>query len=170
MRVARHLRALALILVVGGAVVARAQGGIRLAPYHLDVGLDGIVDVGWGLGYDHDLSERTSFVVNAMYYDGTGDLELAYRSNFHFSSNNDRSSFYMGPDAAVRMNGVAGVGVPIGLHMGVRGGLRGFYMDLFAGVRHRIGDKDVKPGEYYPERSVPGLLFTCGLHCGVGWK
>lgn len=141
---------------------------MRLAPYHLDIGFDGTADVGWGLGYDHDLSERISFVVSAMYYEGTGDLELAYRSNYHFSSN-DAGSFYLGPNAAVRMNGVAGVGVPNGLHMGVRGGLRGFYVDLFAGVRYRIGDKEVKPGEYFPERSVPDLLFTGGLHFGPGW-
>jgi hypothetical protein len=148
--------------------MVQAQGGVRAVLNNIDLSTDGFGDVSYGLGYDHDLTKRTSFTVMMSHFVEVRELEIGYRSNYHFMDN-DRASFYMGPNIAVRTGGLAATGVPIGFHMGVRGGLENFYADLFAGVRYRVGNKELAPSERFSRDDLPGTMFMFGLHIGFGW-
>lgn len=148
--------------------MAQAQGGIRVVLNNFDISTGGFGDLSYGLGYDHDFSERTSFTVLVSRYIEVGEMEIGYRSNYHFMDN-DGASFYMGPNIALRTGGDARTGLPIGMHMGVRGGLQGFYADLFAGVRYRVGSKELGPSERLSLDNLPGTTFMFGLHFGIGW-
>lgn len=168
MRIVFLLRATALsvALIVGPSLLA--QGGIRTALYNGDIGR-AYADLSYGLGYDHDITERTSLTVLASYFVEGRELELAYRSNYHVADN-DQASFYLGPNIALRTGGDLPTGVPIGFHMGVRGGLEGFYADLFGGVRYRLGSKEVTDSERFATDMLPGVTLLFGLQFGLGWE
>jgi len=61
---------------------------------------------------------------------------------------------------------------PVGFRTGVRGGLRGFYADLFASVSYSLGDRTGyvrDPSLTIPAREASPLAFNLGLHMGIGW-
>lgn len=123
-----------------------------------------------GLGYDHDLEQRLSFNVNFR-TDLEGQVWTAeYRSAYHFSDNSS-TSFYVGPSIAYRNISGTGSGVvPVGLRMGIRGGLDGFFADLYAGFAHNMGGKDLgKLNDRTNKRSPIGTTFVFGLDLGLGW-
>lgn len=112
MRVSQMTRSFALLAFLLSTTFLLAQGGIRLGIYQYEVGRDAYMDQGFGLGYDQDLTERTSFTASAMYFMTGEELEVCYRSNFHFADT-DGPSVYLGPEVALRTGGLAGTGVPV---------------------------------------------------------
>ncbi|MEZ4757954.1 MAG: hypothetical protein R2817_14095 [Flavobacteriales bacterium] len=168
MRASQMTRSFALLAFLLSTTVLLAQGGIRLGIYQYEVGSDAYMDQGFGLGYDQDLTERTSFTASAMYFMTGEELEVCYRSNFHFADT-DGPSVYMGPEVALRTGGLAGTGVPVGARLGLRGGLEGFFADLFGGIRYRIGSKELPLESGLNAEELPGVMFSFGLHIGFGW-
>ncbi|MGV3638768.1 MAG: hypothetical protein ACO1NQ_14090 [Flavobacteriales bacterium] len=148
---------------------ANAQGGVRIIFWDYEF-YGGEVLPGYGLGYDHDLNDRLSLGIQARFSGPT--LQLDYRSAYHFADN-DRGSFYMGPQIGLRsFVEEEAIVLPLGFRAGVRGGLRGFYADLFAGVSYAIGEQAsvVLDRSVNDDPSIPSpLTFNLGLHMGIGW-
>lgn len=132
--------------------------------------IDGTMLSAYGVGYDHDMNERLSMSVQVKYSGPT--LQADYRSAFHFADN-DRGAFYLGPQLGLcSYLEEDAVLVPIGFRTGVRGGLRGFYADLFAGISYSIGDRSGTNGDLSSSRAaqnISPLSIAFGLHLGLGW-
>lgn len=155
-----------------------------------------------GLGIDHDLTPRLSLGldvafglgVRETFYGGgnssgvfeVNSLSFIYRSAYCFSSNEDRTAGYFGPfigysrvmtdlqtyDPPGNWSGSRTV-LPVGVRMGVRGGLRGFYADLFCNLGYRINTGPLFEGIGVPETNdlrMKGLLFSVGVALGGGWE
>ncbi len=168
----RRVRTLVTTLVVSAllsAPVVNAQGGVRAIFWDYEV-VDGSWLSGYGLGFDHDMNERLSMGLQVRYSGPT--LQADYRSAFHFSEN-DRSSFYLGPQCGLRsFLEEEDLVFPIGLRTGVRGGLRGFYADLFASVSYSLGDRagyGADTSASLPAVDASPVSFNVGLHMGIGW-
>lgn len=158
--------------------------------------------VGYGLGYDHDLNSRLAWGVDLSYLTtgttrvgdhriemgGLDALELIYRASY-MTSNNTRSAFYAGSWVGVRRYAYSepftdasgerrhrdanALSVPLGLRMGVRGGLEGLYGDLYLAMGCRLG------GTVYTALSdqaavrstaLSGAELRVGLALGFGWE
>lgn len=149
---------------------AAAQGGIRAIFWDFEhLGSD-IWMSSYGLGYDKDINSRFSIAVQGRYgVDAGNAMQFDYRSAFHFADNSS-GSFYLGPQISYRrFTEWEATQVPIGLRMGVRGGLQGFYADLFAGVYYAAGK--VRSG-VDTDRETSGIgpvSIALGLHMGLGW-
>jgi hypothetical protein len=131
------------------------------------------------------------------YYGESRAYCLTYRAAYHFS-NNERTSGYIGGYVALRwlrsdlrLGSVedrsthaslpvsdhessvehTGVVVPIGVRLGLRGGLEHFYAEMYAAFGFQIGNelpflgKDFKSGSPVLSRSMVML----GLDIGFGW-
>lgn len=136
----------------------------------------------FGFGYDKDLEEYLSMAVELMFSQGmfggrNAAITMQYRSAFHLQSN-QQSSAYIGPLVAFRMVDVttyenkvlreeSKTVFPLGLRMGVRGDLRGFYADLYASVVFQIGGEELtSTSTYVPP--VP-ITYAIGFDMGIGW-
>lgn len=166
---------LVLLALFGWGVRAQAQaGGIRLilwnyeAVYELSSGrLEH-----FGIGYDQDITDRTSFGLKfRIPLDGSGWV-VNYNSAYHFSST-ENGSFYMGPTIGYRSLAGEGVGsvIPLGFRIGVRGGLERFYADLHAGYVYNLGGG----GQVLLEDSsqpydLMKSSFCVGVDLGWGWS
>ena len=168
------MRALAL-LGFWASLSAAAQGGVRLVLWNyepvLKYGSGVELDTHLGLGYDHDLEKRLSYGVQLRYALEAGSFVLTYHSAFHFSDN-DNGSFYLGPIVGLRRFGSLenAVVVPVGLRMGVRGGLERFYADLHVGGQYNMGggsiNADIGNGGYDLLKGT----FCFGLDLAWGWE
>lgn len=150
-----------------------AQSGIRAVLVDFEV-----VDNNWmqtyGVGYDRDLNDRLSLGIQGKF--GEDLWQADYRTAFHFSDN-DRTSYYFGPQVGVRSYRYGGdTQMPVGVRTGVRGGLKGFYADLFMNGAYVIGaGVDTYHGTLYNgipysfSSGMPPWSFGIGLHLGVGW-
>lgn len=148
---------------------ATAQGGVRMIFWDYEF-YGGEVLPAYGLGYDQDLNDRLSLGVQVRYSGPT--LQFDYRSAYHFADN-DRGSFYMGPQMGLRsFVEEEAIVLPVGFRLGVRGGLRGFYADVFAGASYAIGEQPDLASEssLNPVVSASPLTFNLGLHLGIGWE
>lgn len=112
------LGVLSMLLMQG----AQAQGGIRVTPWNYEPLFEG--PSGWaaqyGIGYDRDLNEGLSLNVGFLLV-SEGGWMATYRSAFHVSDN-DASSFYLGPTVALRSVAEHGgeMVFPVGMRFGVR--------------------------------------------------
>lgn len=142
-----------------------------------------------GLGYERDLTQRIGFGVELRYVggeDGKG-YEALYNARY-FTSDNGYTAFYLGTFLGVqRAHGTystrtittggivmydeksyAHLQMPVGLRMGVRGGLEGFFAEAFFQVGYAIG----AGGEEYPgsSYSYDPLFVGLGFSIGAGWE
>lgn len=158
---------LVVLLLLVLKVDTMAQGGIRLIIWNYGYILSDRVDQQFGVGYDHDLTERTSLSVGAMYSTANAWM-VQYRSAYHLAPN-DGASFYVGPTLAYHKYENEVSTVPVGIRIGLRGGLARFYADLHAGYAYTIGAGEV----LLPERTLPIDItkhsFCAGLDLGWGW-
>jgi hypothetical protein len=158
---------LSFLLCVAASTLV-AQGGVRAIVYDFENLTEGnSISQQYGIGYDHDLNERLSTALAARM--GPNSYMFNYRSAYHFSDN-DRGSFYMGPSVGVRKFRDDGpLLVPVGMQVGVRGGLERFYADLYAGFRYNIGNGQATSEPGVPEISVVPVGYYFGLGLGWGW-
>lgn len=156
--------------LVSLCISAQGQGGIRAIIWNGEPILAGTNPdmLHYGLGFDHDLNDRQSMNVSAR-ISRTGWV-VSYMSAFHFSDNQS-SSFYMGPTLGLRQitTGDGATRIPVGLRVGVRGGLERFYADLYAGYRVDVIGKDVVIGENAMPMDIRRSSFMVGLDLGWGW-
>ena len=168
------MRSLVFCFGLLASLSAAAQGGIRLIIWNYEqvvqAGTDAGLDSHFGIGYDHDLEKRLSYSIQFRYGLNSESFVLTYHSAFHFNDNY-RGSFYLGPIIGVRRIGVLddAVVVPVGMRIGVRGGLERFYADLHAGGQYNIGgSKEVAGDPYYANDLLRGT-FCFGLDLAWGW-
>ncbi len=151
---------------------AHAQGGIRAIFFNNEPVATGFSEdfLHYGLGYDTDLNDRLSILMQVRTSPGSSSWVVDYHSKYHFSDN-DYSSFYLGPNIGVRAIGgsESATLVPVGMRMGVRGGLEGFYADLYVGGLYNIGGGGSIELESVGNRDLRNLSFCAGLDLGVGW-
>lgn len=150
-----------------------AQTGVRLLLWDYALategGIRGSQTVGFGL--DHDVSERGSIGLDLKMGIGEGGGWGAYYRSAYHVSDNENASFYLGPTL-----GFARIGeddpvtvVPLGFRMGVRGGLEGFYADLYGGVISNLGAGSAVSTGDGEVTDTSGLLLVLGLNIGFGW-
>jgi|GEM_PF-1141803 len=155
-----------------------AQGGVRAIFWDYEnIGANAWVP-SVGLGYDHDLNQRISLAGQVRLGLQANIVSIDYRSAYHFADN-DGASAYMGPMISWRRfgsnrnsgssSGNSFTTVPIGMRVGVRGGLKRFYADLFGSVSYNVG-QPADAVETIGVNIVPNALSYCiGLHMGWGW-
>lgn len=163
---------LLVVLVLNVGTVA-GQGGIRAIFWDLEKAGEAQWVAGYGLGYDQDLNKRLSLAAQFRYgTDGAAShFQFDYRTAYHLADN-DASSFYLGPQIGIRsyQSGVEGTVVPVGMRMGVRGGLQGYFADLYAGVFFPLGATGLSRPLLEQERyELASVSFAIGLHMGFGW-
>jgi hypothetical protein len=157
-------------------VLVCAQGGIRVPTYNAEM-MGKELRLPLGIGFDHDLNERMSILLTARAIFGgfKEEFSVDYRSAYHFADNSS-SSFYMGPVIGVRKTlGQGGaLTLPMGLRMGVRGGLDRWYGDLYAGFQYRpfLSGTYIQSDNYSWQREVRRLPvgLYAGLDIGFGWE
>lgn len=147
------------------------QGGIRLILWDYEP-IERRAFTGsehFGIGYDHDVSARTSMAVQARINSRADSWVLNYRSAFHLADT-DGPSTYLGPTIGVRRIDLSSdpkTLVPIGFRIGVRGGLEGFFADLHAGVVVNMGAGSITPDPGHA--AIAATTFCVGLDLGWGW-
>ncbi|MEX1133087.1 MAG: hypothetical protein WEC15_07690 [Flavobacteriales bacterium] len=158
----------ALALLCAGT--SHAQGGIRAIFFNVEPVSTGINTdfVHYGLGYDHDLNDRLAMGVQMRYSAGATSWVMTYHSHYHFSDN-ESSSFYMGPNIGFRSVDGSATLIPIGMRMGVRGGLEGFYADLYVGGHYNVGGGGRAVVEEVGATDLRTLSFCGGIDIGIGW-
>lgn len=157
---------------------------------------------GYGLGYDHDLNSRLAWGVDLSYQTtgstrvgdhridmgGLDALELIYRASY-MTSSNERSAFYLGSwvglrrytysepftaaDGERRHRDANAISVPLGLRMGVRGGLEGFYGDLYLAMGCRMGGTVytvLSDDAAVRSTTLSGVELRLGMALGFGWE
>ena len=160
------------LLIVASTTVAQTGVRVLLQDFEIPSKKGYTAIASFGVGVDHDLTERTSMALDwKIGTDEVASWTLLYRSAYHFA-HNEGPSFYMGPLFGVRSSTVpeASVDVPLGMRVGVRGGLEGFYADLYASYITFLGStgKGKLTDEGYLGPSQSALVV--GLSLGVGWK
>ncbi len=155
-----------------GAVTC-AQGGVRLILWNYEpiYSTAGYADVQHiGIGYDQDLNERLSFGLQGRTtFDGHSWV-INYHSAYHMADNTGGSA-YFGPTVGVRhLKDEGSVNVfPIGLRIGVRGGLERFYADLHGGVQYNIGAASATVGDGRTTSGLAAATYCIGVDLGWGW-
>ena len=165
-------RSFVLVITVLLCAGVHAQNGVRFLLYDYEPLVKNGGD--WqnvGIGFDHDLTDELSCGVDMRFGLVVQSWAVQYRSAFHFSDN-ESGSFYMGPTIGVRdLGDDAGTKVvPLGMRIGVRGGLENFYADIYAGVNTYLGGGGI--AAYTAEGDVVKLRtasFNVGLSLGYGW-
>ena len=160
--------------------------------------LKGEKAIDWGgaggsLGYHHDLSSRFGLALNVGIAGdnlGASSVEGIYGAKYFFSDN-DETAVYIGsfigvqslkasvseyvstnPNGAFNYRTIEAskLQVPVGLQLGLRGGLDGFFGELFIQAGYAIGSGDfysISPNETV--KTSP-LYFSLGLGLlGFGW-
>jgi len=159
----------ALLLVVGSF----AQGGVRLVLWNYEPIFDA---QGYGnfqhigVGYDHDLNDRLSFSIQGRTSFDGNTWAVNYHSAYHMADNSSGSA-YFGPMVGVRhFTGEAPLNVfPVGIRLGVRGGLERFYADLHGGVQYNIGASSASVLEGSSKSGLAVAAYCIGLDLGWGW-
>lgn len=168
----RSIKTLTMVLLLMTAGTSFAQGGIRWILLNYEPvfkGMEGDM-VHMGLGYDHDVNERLSYGIDLRHSFDSESWVGTYRSRFHFSDAGS-TSVYFGPSIGVRSIAArrSKVLVPLGLRLGLRGGLENFFGDIYAGVIYNAGHKgDVLFAEDFIYTIRP-VTFSVGLDIGWGW-
>ncbi len=179
------------LCVLASQLRAQATGiNVTLEYAHaLVAGAKGLVPTGtFGLGVQRDFDRRIGMGAD-VFFSGGGDdninaLEFIYSAKY-FTSSNDYTSFYLGSLLGVQvlsgsgygsvggMNGtiaVSHVQVPIGLRAGLRGGLAGYFGELFVQGGYAIGHGELFRTTTGAVNSAP-LYFGFGLSfLGFGWE
>lgn len=161
----------ALVLALTICAVAVAQTGVRVVLYDFEFAMaEGQGRSLAGLGVDHDFSERNSMGFDLRYDLANSGYCAQLRSAYHFSDNRD-ASVYMGPVVGYqRIGDVDKVTVvPLGMRLGLRGGLERFYADLYVGVVANMSSADVVTTRGEDGYQFSSTVFVAGLNIGFGW-
>ncbi|MFT3884742.1 MAG: hypothetical protein QM724_04735 [Flavobacteriales bacterium] len=167
-----------------------AQSGIRFQLYNMQwtfADVDQRSNV-FALGYDHDMTPHLAFGVDAGYatletrtgnngFGGSSSARqyvLNYRSYYLTGRDNESTSFYVGSYLGVRRIVFDGpsrsiTAVPLGFRLGIRGGLPGFFMDLYGEAGMQLGGALPKGAYENTGGSLSGPQFRIGADFGIGW-
>jgi len=165
------MHTLVLVTALLSASVAHAQGGLRTIANMEPVARDFTGDfIHYGIGYDGDINDRLSVCVQVRTSPASSSWVVNYHSHYHFSDN-ERSSFYLGPNIGVRAIGgnESATLIPVGMRMGVRGGLESFYADLYVGGLYNIGGGSSIEMAGLGTQELRSMSFCVGLDFGFGW-
>ena len=149
-----------------------------------------------GLAYQQDLDHRFGVALDFFYgTNGYGtaserSYDLIYSAKYFTSDNDDATSFYFGTffgaqsvkatveEYVPNSSGYSAylqtehthVQFPIGIRTGVRGGLDGYFGELFAQVGYAIGNGSIYRTSEGVTVGTSPLYFTLGFSfLGVGW-
>lgn len=142
----------------------------------------------FGLGVQHDLDRRIGMGVDLFYSAGEqyaiNAFEFIYSAKY-FTSSNEYTSFYVGSLLGVQVlsgseygmvgstNGtvdVSHVQVPIGLRAGLRGGLDGYFGELFVQGGYSIGNGELYRTTTEGVNSAPLYFMLGSSFLGFGWE
>ena len=179
-------RSLLAAVLLSSASAAWAQAsGFNLNIFYGHGLLKGEKTIDWGgaggsLGYHHDFGPRfgLAFTVGIAGDDlGASSVEGIYSAKYFFSDN-DETAVYLGSFIGVQSIKATDtnptvkaskVQVPIGLQTGVRGGLDGFFGELFLQAGYNLGSGNFYPTSEGMVKTSP-LYFSLGLGIlGFGW-
>jgi hypothetical protein len=142
----------------------------------------------FGLGVQHDFDRRIGMGVDLFYSAGeqysVNALEFIYSAKY-FTSSNEYTSFYVGSMLGVQLLSGSGYGIvgsnngsvevshvqiPVGLRAGLRGGLEGYFGELFVQGGYAIGNGELYRNSAGSVNSAP-LYFMVGMSfLGFGWE
>lgn len=176
---------LAAALVVGTFTVQGQASGLNLLLEYRNADVrdedGGSLGAAFGLSFQRDLRDRLGMGITFLYSpaDAPG-MELQYDSKY-FTSGNDVTAFYVGSFLGVQRitssvyNGssaedVSRIHVPIGLQMGVRGGLPGYFAELRFKLGYRIGHGTIGEGRFANDVSEPLYVGLTLSYLGFGWE
>ena len=193
-RLGRAVAAVALLAIANLSVGQSSGFNFTIAYAHALVKQDKITAAPsstFGLAYQQDLDRRFGAAFDFFYGNdeyGIKAYEGIYSAKF-FTSDNDATAFYLGTFLGVQylkasiQEGISNpsggttyrtlesskVQLPIGLRMGVRGGLDGYFAELFAQVGYAIGNGKLYTTNGETVASSP-LYFGVGFSfLGFGW-
>lgn len=159
-------------LVLCAHSVAQARVGLRAIFWNMENYLEDNDQFAWqinyGLGMDWDASQYTSLCLRLE--TALGDQQpmtcVSLRSAYHFSEV-EYSSAYVATSIGYRriqvLDDLAKSTVPVGLRVGYRVGLEGYYMDIFLGFNVQTGSgsfngsEEARGYELNPTSIVGGL-------------
>lgn len=166
-----RFRHLTLMLALAIGTMAGAQTGVRVVLYDFEFAVDeGEGRALAGLGVDHDFGERNSMGFDLRYDLANSGYCAQLRSAYHFSDNRD-ASVYMGPVLGYQRIGDEDkvTVVPLGMRLGLRGGLERFYADLYVGVVANLSASDAVVTRGENAYQLSNTVFVAGLNIGFGW-
>lgn len=139
----------------------------------------GRIDVGYGLSFQHDFKRRIGMGITGL-ISGDSDLgiEVLYDSKFFVADNQDGTSGYIGSFIGYQsLRYSAGPveltrgQVPIGLQVGVRGGLPGYFAEVKVKVGYNLGNGELDVEGTSSEVSTAPLYWGVGIsYLGIGWS
>lgn len=186
---------LGLSLIFTTCVLAQATGfnfTIQYAHPLVD-GDKGMVPSGtFGMGVQHDFTDRLGVGLDVN-YSSREDAEVhaweVIYSTKYFTSDNDGTALYIGSLIGLQSYGgtgeeyigssngytdyrtveVSNIQIPVGLRTGVRGGLDGYFAEIFVQAAYNIGNGVLYNGPEGPVKSSP-MYFGVGFSfLGFGW-
>lgn len=149
-----------------------------------------------GLAYQQDLDHRFGVALDFFYgthgYDPVLErsYDLIYSAKYFTSDNDDATSFYLGtffglqsikatveeeiPNSSgytsYRTSDHGKLQFPLGIRVGVRGGLDGYFGELFAQAGYAVGNGTIYHSSDGVTVATTPLYFTLGFSfLGVGW-
>jgi hypothetical protein len=149
-----------------------------------------------GLAYQQDLDHRFGVALDFFYggnrYVNTSEhsYDLVYSAKYFTSDNDDATAFYLGTffgfqsiratveEEVTNSSGYSSyvqsdhtrVQFPLGIRVGVRGGLDGYFGELFAQAGYAIGNGTIFHSPDGVTMATTPLYFTLGFSfLGVGW-
>lgn len=185
-------RAVAVFLFASAGYHCFSQAsGINLTLQYAHAIVDGdkgiVPSATFGLAFQRDFQKRLGMGVDVNYAGrDAGDVsafELIYSAKF-FTADNDGTACYVGSFIGVQRISGSGVStgaasssadfsrvqVPIGLRAGVRGGLQGYFGEIFTHVGYAIGNGELLSTPSGKLNSEP-LYFGVGFSfLGFGWE
>ncbi len=146
-----------------------------------------------GLGYQRDFQRRIGMGVDVNYAMHQGDafqaFEVIYSAKY-FTSDNDATAFYLGSFLGFQklsgdgrtytgtVNGssqyedvrISRTQIPVGLRMGVRGGLQGYFAELFFQAGYNLGNGELYSSKEGAVSSKPLFMGLGFSFLGFGWE
>jgi hypothetical protein len=131
--------------------------------------------VAYNFSYHHDMSEYFGFALelSSLPKEYT---EFIYSARY-FTTNNKYSSFYAGSFLGYQtINGGSDAGIkqfPLGVALGYRGGLRGYFAEIYGRLGYSIGGgQEINGGDdsdYNVSETTPLYVFVGVAFLGFGW-
>jgi hypothetical protein len=150
--------------------------------------------VAFGMGIQHDFTDRIGACLDVRYAasENQDDLhawEVIYNAKY-FTSENDGTAAYIGSLIGLQSYGgtalesfpgafgyqdyraveISHMQFPVGLRAGVRGGLEGYFAEIYVQAGYAIGNGFLFNGEDGPVNSSPTFFGVGFSFLGVGWE
>ena len=171
-------------MLITHEVRAQANGINLLFEYRkAEIKQDGASKLGfaYGLSFQHDFKDRVGMGVTAsLVGEESRSFELLYDSKFFTSDNDDQTAFYVGSFIGFQKlktsvytgkeyEDVSRTQIPVGLQIGVRGGLPGYFGELKLKVGYCLASGSLG-GVGNAEVSTEPLYLGLGIaYLGFGW-